>query len=71
MWKGDRQAKLDRILSALDEAGIARHFKEIVNAITRVRVFGIPIGPQRSNFEFEVWIFSRDLERASLVTRAN
>ncbi len=66
LWKGDRQAKLDRILSALDEAGIPCHFEEIVNAITRVRVFGIPIGPQRSTFEYEVWIFGHDLEKARL-----
>jgi hypothetical protein len=63
-WKGDRPGKLDHILRALDDAGIPCHFKEIVNAVPRLQIMGIPIGPQRSTFEYEVWIFSRDLIRA-------
>ena len=63
-WKGDRQEKLDRILHALDEQQIQSHFKEIVNARPNIKIMGIPIGPQHSRFEFEIWIFHRDLERA-------
>jgi hypothetical protein len=58
------------MLSALDEAGIPCCFKEIVNVITRLRVMGIPIGPQRSTFEYEIWIFSHDLALAREATRA-
>jgi hypothetical protein len=64
LWKGDRQKELDRILAALDDAKIPAHYKEIVNSISRFEIFGIPIGPQRSTFEYEIWIFRRDLERA-------
>ena len=64
LWKGDRQKTLDRILAALDAENIPSHFKELVNPITRARIMGVPIGPQRSTFEYEVWVFRRDLARA-------
>jgi len=64
LWKGDRQEKLDRILRALDEADVPCHFKAIVNTTPKLNILGIPIGPQRSTFEYEVWIFHHDLERA-------
>jgi len=69
LWKGDRQKDFDRILAALDRDQIPSHFREIVNYNWRIEIFGIPIGPQRSTFEYEVWVFRKDLERARLATR--
>lgn len=64
LWKGDRQTDIDRILAVLDSENIPSHFKELVNPIARVTIMGIPIGPRRSTFEYEVWVFRTDLERA-------
>jgi hypothetical protein len=69
LWKGDRQTYLDRILKELDSASIPSHFKELVNLNTRARILGIPIGPQRSTFEYEVWVFRADLERARMAIK--
>ena len=66
LWKGDRQKDLDRILVALDGGQIPSHFREIVNYNWRIEILGIPIGPRRSTFEYEVWVFRKDLERARL-----
>ena len=63
-WKGAREEKLDRILSALDAGQIPFHFKEIVNAHIHFHVPGIPIGKKQPAILYEVWIFRRDLERA-------
>ena len=66
LWKGDRQHLLDGILTALDAQGIPSRFKEIVNTIApRVSLFGIPLTPTRSTFEYEVWVFRSDLKKAS------
>jgi hypothetical protein len=65
LWKGDRQHSLDGILAALDAQGIPSHFKEIVNTTPRVMFFGIPLTPTKSTFEYEVWVFRSDLEKAS------
>ena len=70
LWKGTRQSKLDRILGELDGANIPCHFKEIVNYAPSIMILGIPIGPRRSTFEYEVWIFRKDLDRARLSSRA-
>jgi hypothetical protein len=70
LWKGDTQKELDRILGALDGEQIPTHFREIVNYNWRIQILGIPIGPRRSTFEYEVWVFRRDLERARLAARA-
>ena len=70
LWKGDRQKDLDRILGALDRDQIPSHFREIVNYNWRIEIFGIPIGPRRSTFEYEVWVFRKDLERARLAAHA-
>ena len=67
LWKGTRQEKLDRILGALDAQQVPSHFKEIVNMRPRISIMGIPIGPQPSTFEYEVWVFRNDLERARRV----
>lgn len=65
LWKGDRQHLLDGILAALDAQGIPSRFKEIVNTTSRVKVFGIPLTPTKSTFEYEVWVFRSDLEKAN------
>jgi hypothetical protein len=70
LWKGDRQTKLDILLGKLDEAQIPFHYKEIINAIPRLSIMGIPIGPRRSTFEYEIWIFRGDLDRARAATRS-
>jgi hypothetical protein len=70
LWKGDRQSYLDRILAELDSENIPSHFKELVNLNTRARILGIPIGPQRSTFEYEVWVFRADLERARMAIKS-
>jgi hypothetical protein len=64
LWKGAQQAKLDRILRALDEQGIPCHFKELVNTTPRMQILGIRLGDQHPTFEYEVWIFRHDLDRA-------
>jgi hypothetical protein len=69
LWKGNRQKELDRILSALDGVQIPSHFREIVNYNWQMQILGIPIGPRRSTFEYEVWVFRGDLERARLAAR--
>ena len=66
LWKGDWQKDLDRILAALDRDEIPSHFREIVNYNWRIEILGIPIGPRHSTFEYEVWVFRKDLERARL-----
>jgi hypothetical protein len=64
LWKGDHQHDLDLILRELDANQIPAHYKEIVNATSRIRIVGIPIGPNRSAFEYEVWVLHKDLENA-------
>lgn len=67
LWKGDRQTELDRILAALDAAQIRSYHKEIVNSSPRLHLFTVV--PVRPSFEYEVWIFRDDLERAQLAIR--
>ena len=64
LWKGDRQHKLDAILGALDAASIASHHKEIVNVRPTITVFGISLTPRQSTFQYEIWVFQSDLQRA-------
>ena len=65
LWKGDRQHLFDEILAALDAQGIPSHFKQIVNMTPRITFLGIPLTPTKSTFEYEVWVFRSDLEKAS------
>lgn len=64
LWKGITQGKLNRILVALDSQNIPSRFKEIINARPQITILGIPIGPIRSTFEYEVWVVQSDLENA-------
>lgn len=68
-WKGASQGKYDRLLRALDAAGIPFHQKEIVNLGPRFSIMGIPIGRHPSTFEYEIWIFRGDKERAVAATK--
>jgi hypothetical protein len=63
LWKGDRQHSLNTILVALDAEGIPAHYKEIVYTGLRFTFLGISF-PNRSTFEYEVWVFNSDAERA-------
>ena len=67
LWQGDRQTQLDRILAVLDAAQIRSHYKEIVNSTPHVHFFSVV--PVRPSFEYEVWVFRNDLERAQLAMR--
>ena len=69
LWKGNRQTDLDRILAELDGAQVPCHYKELVNTKPRFSVMGIAIGPNPSTFEYEVWVFRRDLDSARAATR--
>jgi hypothetical protein len=62
LWKGSKQDELDGILAALDSKQIPWHHKEIVHPV-RMNILGMLIGPP-STFEYEVWVFRRDLEKA-------
>ena len=64
LWKGNKQASLDKVLAVLDDLKIPACFKEIVNATPRVSVLGISIGLNSTTFEYEVWVFRGDLEKA-------
>jgi hypothetical protein len=64
LWDGDRQHLLDKILAALDAHGIPSHYKEIVNMGPQVQILGISLTPRKSTFEYQVWVFRSDLEKA-------
>jgi hypothetical protein len=64
LWKGDRQRSLDKVLAALDAQHIPSRYKEIVNTAPRVTLFGLSLLPAKSTFEYEVWVFRSDLEKA-------
>ena len=64
LWKGASQGTLDKILATLDAQNIPSRYKEIVNMGPRFRILGIPIGPNPSTFEYEVWVFRSDLDTA-------
>ncbi len=64
LWRGDHRREMDLILRELVANQIPAHYKQIVNAISRLRIAGIPIRPSRSAFKYEVWVFRKDLETA-------
>jgi len=64
LWKGNRQRTLDKILASLDAEKIPSHFEEIVNVAPQITIFGIPLRPLKSTFEYEVWVLHTDVERA-------
>jgi hypothetical protein len=64
LWKGIWQTSLDKILGALDGESIPSYFKEILNTTPQIAFLGIRLTPRKSTFEYQVWIFRSDRERA-------
>jgi hypothetical protein len=64
LWKGNRQKTLDKILASLDAEKIPSHFEDIVNVAPQITIFGVPLRPVKSTFEYEVWVLQTDIERA-------
>jgi hypothetical protein len=64
LWKGSRQNFLDRILAELDAQSIPAYFKEIVNTTPQISFLGMRLTPRKNTFEYEVWVFRSDRERA-------
>jgi hypothetical protein len=64
LWKGRWQTSLDKILAELDAQSIPSYFKEIVNTAPQFSFLGIRLTPRKSTFEYEVWVFGSDRERA-------
>jgi hypothetical protein len=64
LWKGSRQNSLDTILAELDAQSIPAYFKEIVNTTPQFSFLGIRLTPRKPTFEYEVWVFRSDRERA-------
>ena len=64
LWRGTRQTTLDRILTELDAQRIPSHFKEIVNTAPQFNFLGTWLTPRKQTFEYEVWVFRSDRERA-------
>ena len=64
LWRGYRQNVLDKVLAALDAQGIPSRFHELVNMGPQATTFGIPLTPGKSTFEYEVWVFRSDFEKA-------
>jgi hypothetical protein len=66
LWKGERQQELDRILIALASAEIPSHYKESLSLTPKFR-FATPF--VSAKFDYEVWIFRSDLDRAEAAIR--
>ncbi len=64
LWKGIWQTSLDKILAELDAESIPSYFKEIVNTTPHVSFLGIRLTQRKSTFEYQVWVFRSDRERA-------
>jgi hypothetical protein len=65
LWKGDRQRLLDKILGALDTAGIPCHFQATARMSSfSGRLLGIPLEQPKSTFQYEVRVLRSDVDRA-------
>ena len=64
LWKGIWQTSLDKILAALDGESIPSYFKEILNTTHQIPFLGIRLTPPKDTFEYQVWVFRSDRERA-------
>jgi hypothetical protein len=64
LWKARWQTSLDKILAELDAQSIPSYFKEIVNTTPQFSFLGIRLTPRKDTFEYEVWVFRSDRERA-------
>jgi len=66
-WNGGDKGKLERVLNALHDAEIPLRFKERIKyrPTFRIRIFNFPsFGKRGSDFEYEVTILAKDLQRA-------
>lgn len=66
LWKGDSERFMDRLLTALSAQGIPAHYKETVYAGPRISFLWFSY-PKRSTFEYEVWVFRSELQRAQAI----
>lgn len=64
LWHGSSQRRLDKALEVLDAVGIRSYFKESAHFRPRVTVLGFDLLPRKPMFEYEVWVFREDLEKA-------
>jgi hypothetical protein len=62
--KGRWQTSLDKILAELDAQSIPAYFKEIINTTPQPSFLGIRLTSRKNTFEYEVWVFRSDRERA-------
>ena len=62
--EGKHANSLVAVLAVFDALSIPAHFKELANTGPGASIFGVPIGPNPSRFEYEVWVFRSDLEKA-------
>ena len=67
MWtsygKGTNAARFDRVIAALNDAGIAFRPKEMLPPRVKLKFSSIPLS-QRSSFQCEIGVLHGDLERA-------
>lgn len=68
LWKGESRKKLDEILDALAESGIAYRFHEGMKYSSWFLLFIMQFFGSKPSFEFKVWIFQADFERATAAT---
>jgi hypothetical protein len=70
LWKGRWQTSLDKILAELDAQSIPSYFKEIVNTTPQFSFLGVRLTPRKDTFEYQVWVFRADRERAQAAVAA-
>jgi hypothetical protein len=68
-WHGQRQSELDRTLAILDAAQIPSHFKETAHLQPQVNILGFNLFPRQPMFQYDIWIFREDLEKAEAAVR--
>jgi len=68
--KGSSQTELDDVVRALDQAEIPSHHKDLLNPRLRLNIAGFDLIPKKPTFEYEVWVFRSDAERAKAAIAA-
>lgn len=66
LCKGKGQHRLDKILSCLDDAEIARYYKEELSAVPRIKSFSAGVRPV---LKFEVRVLKADLAKAQIAVQ--
>jgi hypothetical protein len=64
LWKGDEHSQFDRVIAALNDAGIPFQSKEMLRPRVKLKFSSIPLS-LRSSFQYEIWVLHGDLERAN------